>query len=265
LEKEEKTPYLVFTITDETGNVLRKITKSAEKGINRVVWDLRYYSTSPVSVKEKFNPVDEQKSSTLVLPGKYKVAMSMVTRDGVKELYGPVEFNTTLLKNTTLPADKYDELIAFQKKANEIARSVKGTENFLNDMMKKVEHIKQALVNTPEAPEDLMIRAEKISGNLTDISLKFSRDSDKPSVEETPPSYPTFNERLNILQYVHYRSTSNITQNEKNAYSILMEEFPPVLNELKRIYSVDLKNLEDDLEKYNAPWTPGRIPAFEVD
>jgi len=265
MEKEEKDPYLVFTVTDESGNVVRKITKPSGKGINRAVWDLRYYSISPVSVKEKFNPVDEQKSSTLVLPGKYKVSVSMVTREGVKELSGPVEFNTTLLKNTTLPADKYDELIAFQKKANEIARSVRGTESFLDDMMKKVEHIKQALVNTPEAPEDLMIRADRISNQLKDIGLKFSRESGRPSVEETPPSLPTFNERLNILQYVHYRSTSNITQNETNAYNILMEEFPPVLNEIRRIYNVDLKNLEDDLEKYNAPWTPGRVPIFDIE
>jgi hypothetical protein len=64
---------------------------------------------------------------------------------------------------------------------------------------------------------------------------------------------------------VHYRSTSNITQNETNAYDILMEEFPPVLNEIRRIYNVDLKNLEDDLEKYNAPWTPGRVPIFEIE
>ncbi len=264
LEKEEKSPYLIFSITDEAGNVIRKITMSAEKGINRVVWDLRYYSTSPVSVKDKFNPVEEQKSSTLILPGKYKVSLSIVTRDGIKEIEGPIEFNTSLLKNTTLPAEKHDELIAFQKKANEIARSINGTENFLNDMLKRIEIIKQALINTPEAPEDLMIRANSISNQLKDISLKFTRDSDRPSVEETPPSPPTFNERLNILQYVHSRSTSNITQNEKNAYNILAEEFPPVLDEVKRIYNVDLKNLEDDLERYNAPWTPGRIPEFEV-
>ncbi|RPI72234.1 MAG: glycosyl hydrolase, partial [Ignavibacteriales bacterium] len=144
LEKEEKAPYLVFTITDETGNIVRKITKAAEKGVNRTVWDLRYYNVSPVTVKDKFNPVEEQKSSTLVLPGKYKVSISLVTRDGVKEIAAPVEFNVNLLQNTTLPADKHDELIAFQKRTNEITRSVTGTENFLNDIIKRTELIKQA-------------------------------------------------------------------------------------------------------------------------
>jgi hypothetical protein len=188
----------------------------------------------------------------------------MVTRVGVKELSGPVEFNTVLLRNTTLPAEKLYEIIVFQKKINEMTRSIKGTESFLKDMMKNVENIKQALLNSPEAPIDLMIKTEKISRQLKTISLKFSRDSDHPSVEETPPSLVTFNERLNILVYTHSRSTSNITQSERNAYDILLEEFPTVLDELKRIYNTDLKNLEDDLEKYNAPWTPGRIPSFDI-
>ena len=96
------------------------------------------------------------------------------------------------------------------------------------------------------------------------LSLKFNRDANKPSPEENPPSPLTFNERLNILAYTHSRSTSNITRNERNAYSALVSEFPPVLDRIKSIYNVDLKNLESDLEKFNAPWTPGRIPDVKL-
>ena len=94
--------------------------------------------------------------------------------------------------------------------------------------------------------------------------MKFNRDADHPSTEETPPSPVTFNERLGTLAYTHFRSTSGITQNEKNAYNILMEEFPPVLDQIKKLYNVDLKGLEAELEKYNAPWTPGRIPDWKL-
>ena len=129
--------------------------------------------------------------------------------------------------------------------------------------MKKVTDIKQALINTPEAPNQLMIRADSLWSKLKDISLKFNRDSDFPSTEENPPSSVTFNERLDKLVYTHYRSLSNITQNEKTAYKILMDEFPSVLEQLKKLYNGDFKSLENDMEKYNAPWTPGRIPTLE--
>ncbi|QQS37458.1 MAG: glycosyl hydrolase [Ignavibacteriales bacterium] len=264
LEKEEKAPYVILTITDENGSVVRKLTKSASKGINRIVWDLSYHSVNPVNDRDKFNPTADQRSSTLVLPGKYRVSLSLVSREGIKELDSPVEFKVKPLMNTTLPIAQREELVAFQKQANEMLRTVRGSENFLNDLLKRIEAIKIALLSTPLAPPDLMLRAQNIEKELKDISLLFRRDSDRPSAEETPPSPPTFNERLGILVYVHNRSTSPITMNEKNAYKILTEEFPPVLDRIKRIHSVDINNLEDDLEKYDAPWTPGRIPEFKL-
>jgi len=264
-EKEEITPYLVFTITDAAGNVVRKITKKAGKGVQRENWDLRFESTSPVrATKNKFNPLAKENGSTLVMPGNYKVSIAMITRNGSKPVGSPFSFNVKPLNNTTLPAAKRSDVVAFQEKANKVVRTVRGTYNFLEDMMDKVADIKQAILNTPDAPETLMAEADKLSGELQDIWLKFDRDADHPSAEETPPSPVTFNERLGTLAYTHWRSTSDITQKEKDAFNILSEEFPPVLNQIKKLYNFDLKNLQAELEKYNAPWTPGRIPDWNI-
>ena len=264
-EKEEIAPYLVFTITDAAGNVVRKITKKAGKGVQRENWDLRFESTSPVkAAKNKFNPLAKENGSTLVMPGNYKVSIAMITRNGSKPVGSPFSFNVKPLNNTTLPAAKRSDVVAFQEKANKVVRTVRGTYNFLEDMMDKVADIKQAILNTPDAPETLMAKADKLSGELQDIWLKFDRDADHPSAEETPPSPVTFNERLGTLAYTHWRSTSDITQKEKDAFNILSEEFPPVLNQIKKLYNFDLKNLQAELEKYNAPWTPGRIPDWNI-
>jgi len=264
-EKEEIAPYLVFTITDAAGNVVRKITKKAGKGVQRENWDLRFESASPVkAVKNKFNPLAKENGSTLVMPGTFKVSIAMITRNGSKPVGNPFSFNVKPLNNTTLPAAKRSDVVAFQEKANKVVRTVRGTYNFLEDMMDKVADIKQAILNTPDAPETLMAEADKLSGELQDIWLKFDRDADHPSAEETPPSPVTFNERLGTLAYTHWRSTSDITQKEKDAFNILSEEFPPVLNEIKKLYNSDLKNLQAELEKYNAPWTPGRIPDWNI-
>lgn len=134
--------------------------------------------------KDKFNPTAEVHSSTLALPGKYSVSMELVTRDGVKDLVGPVQFNVVPLKNTTIPASNREELVAFQKQAFEMLREVKGAESFLKDMIKRIENIKYAINETPGIPEDFMNRAENISEELSKINLKFNRVSDKPSPEE---------------------------------------------------------------------------------
>lgn len=266
LQKEdlELSPYLIFTIFDEAGQVVRKLTKSASKGIQRLTWDMRYQSTSPVSVSEKFDPTSKTQSGTLALPGKYKVSFSLVTRDGMKELVSPVEFNCVTLRNTTLPADSREELVLFQKKATSLARTVQGTHRFINELTKRVDNLKQVILNTPDALFEMMTRANNISDKLNELLLNFERKSKFPSTEENPPSPVTINERLRTLAYTHWRSTSNLTKNEQVAYDVLAEDFPPILARVKNIYEVDIKKLEADLEKIAAPWTPGRVPELEV-
>jgi hypothetical protein len=110
-EGEEINPYVIFTVKDETGNIVRKLYKDAAKGINRISWNLEYYDPSPVEGKDKFNPTAVVHSSSFVFPGKYSVSMAMATRDGVKELAGPVQFNVVPLKNTTLPVTNREELL----------------------------------------------------------------------------------------------------------------------------------------------------------
>ena len=263
-EKEEVTPYLLFSIMDEAGNEIRKFTAPAIKGIQRTTWDLRYNSPMPIEKVEKFNPTARMNSSTLVMPGKYKVSMFLVSREGIIALGESQEFNAVALRNTTLPADDRTELIAFQKKSNELFRTIRGTQRYLNDLIDRVKTIKQAILNTPGASNDLLARADLVYSGLREFSIKFDRESTSPSAEENPPSEVTFNERLNVLAYTHWRSTSNVTQREKFSYEALITEFPPVLEGIKSIYNNEIKQIETELENLKAPYTPGREPELNI-
>lgn len=263
IEKNEISPYLIFTIFDENKNVIRKISKSAKKGINREVWDLRYESPNPLTEKDKFDPNAKPRSSTLVLPGKHRVALSMITREGEKILSEPIEFNVVPIDKTPISTDK-EELVSFQKKVNELTRTIIGTENFLKEMISKVDKMKQAILLTPGTSFELLKEADKIKNELNDISLKFSRQSNYPSTEENPPSPVTINERLDVLRYTHYRSTEPITKKEKVAYDVLVEEFPTVYEKIKNISENDINNLEKKLENLGAPAIPGKLPELKL-
>jgi len=263
-EENETAPYLIFTITDEAGNVVRKITRNASKGVQRISWDLRYQAFSPVSVTGKFSPMQAAgRGGNLALPGKYKVALSMVSREGEKQLVAPVEFNTVVLRNTTLPVADRTELVAFQKKAAELGQTIQATQRFLSDLQTRIENVKAAIGSSTAGSLELMKKADKIANALTDISLKFNRPSTSPSAEENQPAPVTINDRLSDMTSTHYRSTSALTLNEKRSYEILMEEFPPVLEQLKKLYNEDFKAIEAELEKINAPWSSGRIPELK--
>jgi len=269
VEEKELGPYLVFTISDANGNVIKKINKSASAGVNRVIWDLRMESTLPITT-EKFEPVSSATGrgrfggfSYFVSPGKYSVSMSLIVRGEEKKLSGPEPFSVELLKHTSLPADNFEEVVNFQQKAAELARTVLGVQRFAGELQKKFEAIKQALNNTPSANFDLLKRAEAISKEIDDVIYLFEGPPSKASSEETPPTPVTLSNRMSNMISITARSTSNITKNQFVAYDVLYEEIQPVIAKLKKINDTDLKAMEAELEKIKAPWTPGRIPELK--
>jgi hypothetical protein len=66
------------------------------------------------------------------------------------------------------------------------------------------------------------------------------------------------------LVWTHWRSTSGITGNQRNAYKILVEEFPPVYKKVKQIGEVEIPKLQERLDKMNAPYTPGKLPDLKL-
>jgi len=272
-EELEKAPYLIFKITDEAGNVVKKITKPSGSGINRLNWDLRYESTSPITT-DKFEPVASSPpvgrgfggggGGILSMPGKYKVSLSMVAKNQEKELVPQTEFNVIPLNNTTLPAKDRGELVAFQKKAAELARTAYGAQRVAEDLVKRTESIKQALNNTPSAPFGLFNRAMEISKDLDNILITIrGRVGRGASAEENPPAQVTLSSRLQKMLFTSMRTTTNLTKNQKVAYETLYDEIQPVIEQLKKISDVDLKAIESEMDKLNVPWTPGRMPELK--
>ena len=267
LEEKAEKSHLIFTIYDETGNVVRQLTTSPSKGFNRINWDLRYSMPTSVNVNGSFNPVAEsgrrnRGGGILVMPGKYKVGMQIWHEGELTNLVNPVEFTCKKLGNTTLPAANYEENTEFARNVSKLAVAVVGTGNLIDETISKIENIKQAIYSTPGASQSLMNKARSLGKELEELNFKMSGVKAKASTEEIPPAQVPLNSRLGIITYTHMVSTSGITTTEKQNYEILKEEFPPVLNALKRIVETDIPALETELNKIGAPWTTGRLPVW---
>lgn len=265
LEKKEEKPHLIFTVSDIEGNVIRKLTTSPSKGINRVVWDLKYESTRPVDAAKGFDPVKKSKGGIFAMPGTYKVGLSLWAGGEQKELVAPVEFTCEKLNLGTLAAKDYAEVVAFNKKMNKLSVAMAGASKLTTELIGKVETIKQLIYATPNAPVALMDRARKVAEALEDIRFKFDGIEAKASWEEIPPAQIPLMVRLSNVAYIHYGSTSAITTTEKEGYAILAEEFPPVLAAIKTIAEKDVPELNNELSKLGASWTSGRIPEWKAE
>ncbi len=262
-EKFEKTPHLIFEISDSKGNRVRRLTKKASKGIHRITWDLKYESVYPVSESnDEFKPLKDGRSGISVMPGKYSVKVLLYQNGEINELAGPESFECNLLNNVTLPAEDNDQMVAYQKQMQEMARQVRGSYKWANDLKDRVQYLRQVIYRTPDASPELIREARGIDNKLADLIYEFKGRTPPASREENPPAPVALNERLSSMVRVHWGSTAGITETEKKLYNILKEEFPPVHEELKRLYHQEIVPLEDKLETLKAPYTPGRIPQW---
>ncbi|GAB1404378.1 hypothetical protein MASR1M74_15570 [Lentimicrobium sp.] len=263
-EQQEISPYLMFTIKDARGEVVRRLYKKPSKGLNRINWDLRYAATLPVGDTEgKFDPFKEGRSGMFVLPGTYSVAMAMVNKGETTALAGPVNFTAKVLDNTTLPALDREALVNFQHEVAQLTRVVMGANRFAEELSAKLKTMQQAVHQTPAAPAELNQKIHQLSLQMDDILWAFKGKEPKASREENPPAPVSINERLGNLIYAFYRSTSAPTTTQKRIYQIIREEFPDVYNQLKQISEVRLPELEAEMEAAGVPYTPGRLPEWK--
>lgn len=259
-EEDEIPPYLIFTITDSEGDVVKKITTSASEGINRASWDLTYNSYNPITLKDdKFDPTTKASSSLFAIPGEYNVALSMVVRGEEKELVEPTGFNVKLLENRTLPPNNMSAKVEFEKKALDLARRVVGARKQAEALENKLQLILQTINDTPGSNYALLQQAKKTADEIDDILFRFNGQPAKASLEEIPPAIVPLNWRIGDMISPSSYAISNITQSQITAYEIIEEELPVIIDKLKKIMNDDIPALEKELDRIGAPWTPGRL------
>ncbi len=272
LENIEEQAHLIFTIRDADGNVVRELTRSPGKGINRTTWDLRYSMPSVTRVTGKFSPVETGGGGgrrggfgggIMVMPGAYSVEMALWENGVTRHLAGPVKFTAKKLDNVTLPAANYADNIDFARKVSTLSVAMTGTDRLTTELASRVENIKQAIYSTPGAGQELMDKARKTAAELEEIRFAMNGVEAKASQEEVPPTQVPLNSRLQNIARAHISNSSGVTASELADYTILKERFPPLLEKLKKIAETDLPALEKELNRLNAPWTPGRIPEWK--
>ncbi len=262
-EKNETEPYLIFTIKDSKGSIVRKIFKKASKGINKVNWNLRYSTTTPINISN--NTYDNLKNGGdrfYALPGKYSVELSMAFTDSVVKLTNSQEFNTKFINNSSIKVENRAEIDKFYNNVAELWRVTSGAEKYLNNLISKTNYIAQALHNVNNSTLEQEKSAKAILIDLEKIEFKLDGTKAKASWEEVPPAQMPLNVRLGELLWASWQSSGNPTSTQKMNYSILLEEYKSVLESIKN-QDNKIKELDKTLDKINAPYTPDRLPILK--
>lgn len=262
LEDNQPAPYLLFTIKDDKGDVVRHLTAPAKKGLKRIVWDFRYPTPAPTN--QRFTPEPDQlfaseEKGFLAIPGTYSVTLEKF-EDGLTTLLdGPVSFNCIPLSNAVFAGTDKKEYLEFCKNVADFRKAVSAASDILGNLYSKIDQIKIAVKDMPAPSSDLLKSIYAVDKSLVDINHKLNGDDTKSSREfETLPS---INGRVSNIQGAMSNITTGPTEYYKESYKIASDEFRPLLENMKLV-NKEIEAIENELEIKNAPYTPGRWPKW---
>jgi photosystem II stability/assembly factor-like uncharacterized protein len=260
-EDREIEPAVVMIVSDEEGNVIRRVSGPAKAGFHRVAWDLRYPPPSPIELKEPepdvFSPPP---GGPLVVPGKFTVRV--VKRvDGVETALGSAQtFNVVPLYLSIMQESDRATVIEFQKKAASLQRTVMGASRATKEALTRIQYVRRALDEIAGPDPKLVAQVNSIDTALRDIDDQINGDPILRRANE--PSGPSLLDRVNTAVN-GLTTTSAPTATHREALTSAQQQASTLLERLRKLVEVDLANVEKQMNALGAPWTPGRIPQLK--
>jgi len=258
-EEAEDKPEIVLTISDESGQVVRRITGPVSKGIHRVAWNLRYPPVEPIELEAKEREEWEwTPEGPLVVPGTFTVSLAKKVEGVLTPLGEPQTFVVESLGLATLAEKDRQTLLDFQKKAGELQRAMMGAGAAAQEAAESIRYMKKAFLETPKADPKLLERAKELEKRLQEATRVLY--GDRTVMRRSEAFTPGLMQRVSA----QLSTTCPITETAKRDYEIAAGAFEKLLEDMRVLIDQDVKKLGDDLEAAGAPWTPGRrLPVWK--
>jgi len=260
-EDREEEPSITLTVRDAGGNVVRRIDGPAGKGFHRVAWDMRYPAPDPVNLSPPTDlpPWQSDPVGPMVLPGTYSVSLARRVEGGLEDLGEGREFALKPLFTGGLVAEDRAAVLDFQAQTADLYRAVMGADKAAGEIEDRIEHLLQAIQDTPSAGVAMADAARQLRARMQDLRVTLNGDSTISSRSEPVPM--ALATRIGILAGGTWGSQSAVTGNHRDSFEVAAGQLPTALEELKGI-AADLAELEAELEAAGAPWTPARLPVW---
>jgi hypothetical protein len=251
----------VLVVSDDDGNVVRRVTGPVTAGFHRVAWDLRYPPPSPIELNaEEPDQFDTPIQGPLAAPGTYSVRLAKRT-DGIETTIGePQTFTVVPLYLSSMNDGDRAKTLEFQRRASRLQKAIMGAARANEDALVRVQHIRVALDQIDGPDPKLVERVNAVDKTLRDINEALNGDPTLRAANEPTP--PALMDRITTAVN-GFTTTAPPTGTHREALAIAEQQFVPVLARLKNAVEVELAAIEKQLNAAGAPWTPGRIPDWQ--
>ncbi len=267
LEARERTPAVYLEITNDAGEVVRRVKGSREEGLHRTTWDLSLPSTGPIEVAGGPTVEDFEWETgggeRLAPEGEYTVTLMLEDDGEVRTLAGPESFMVKNIEYADYGEPETDASRAFAERAAELRRAVQGALRVAEDTAQRLRSIQQAAAQTPEAGPASLDEVDDLRLRLRDLLIDLR--GDPVLAQQDMAQAPSIAERANYAGAYNWygNNTEPPTSEQREQYGYAAAAFEDALADLRVLIEDDLPELEAELEAAGAPWTPGRLPDWE--
>ncbi len=260
-EEKELPSFLFFTVKDEDGNLIRELRSPVNKGLNKIIWDLKYPAGLAVQAGDASATRGLPSSNVFVLPGKYYVSLSQNIKGEVTELAGPVEFSVLELDNRTIPAMNRVAMRDFKMKGLKLDNAVRAASSALQDMSRKIDPYKAATkAFESKQATSLMNEILVLENKLEELQIALNGDPDYNTLDLDP--LPSLRGRVMTAVFSVSGSTSDITGTAIQCYETAAGEFAPVYDKIKALVK-EFDTFDKKLDELGAPVTGDRLPDWK--
>ncbi len=264
-EDWENAPYLIASIRNSRGELVRRLKTKPRQGLNRLHWDFRYESLVPVELQEREpGRYGSRATGALAAPGQYTVQFHKVVQGKVTELSEKTAFTIKSLDNATLGAEDLAAVNAFEVKFSKMRRATRGLAKVYSNMNDRIQHLKKAVMQTPEADLALLEWLDNLEKQLKELGIVLYGDRSLSSREfETKTSLSA---RIEITMGNIWGSTSKVPEWAETHYREAGEILEDALVTASSI-DQEIKKIEEQLYKLGAPYSKGSsfIPDWKLE
>ncbi|MBK9271530.1 MAG: glycosyl hydrolase [Saprospiraceae bacterium] len=257
-EDYQADPYLLFTFSDQQGQVVRHIKTGVKKGIHRLHWDGK--SNTPAPLNARYTPTPDQlfggsETGYMVKPGNYYVTLSLYENGRLVTLCEPKMFSMNYLQQSSIPQIDLSSNDEFNKRVYNARISQSSSAGRLQLAQSRMDFAHSAIRDGNFKTDELLQRAWKIQLELNKLKVQMNGDASLSKREfETPPSIAG---RIGQVQGSAWGSTAPIPEGHKKSLEIAEKQLIE-FNQSFQQTEAQLKKLEDELNQLKAPYYQGR-------
>lgn len=258
-ELNEEKPGVYLIVRDEDGNVVRKLTGKASKGIHRVAWDLKRPSPWAINAPGRAGEPISTGGGMMVPPGSYSVALIKRQGGETTELVPAQTFRVERLRRGALDGAEPEAVAAFWDRLSSLMRRSSATQSAMEEVDRKLAMLKIALMRSNAGPE-MHDRWSALKREVDAAKEAMSGNPARNLIAERQA--PTISDRIWHAASGVDNSTYGPTPTHVEAVTWAEEALAQVAQTVEGLRSDGLPAFERDLSAMGAPYVAGgAIPA----